>query len=102
MTEERFVALEQRVEALEKLLASETNQPAECREKACSYWTHYLVHHDTERNGPRLEHASYHAAEKQCEQAQQRVMDWYDAHESGPLPGTLERLAAYYERKCCA
>lgn len=78
----------------------------ECSRKECTYFSHYLVHHDPEVNGPRLDHEPYHCAEKRCEEAQKSVTAWYDAHENDGRRThaleDLERRAEAWERKICA
>lgn len=101
------LALAQLCEAVEQLAAVNAPQlPDECRHQECSYFAHYLVHYDPNVNGAKLDHAPYHHAEKHCESAQQRVIDWLDAHKGADPPMTmpehLEALAAKWERRTCA
>jgi hypothetical protein len=94
--------LEQRIAALEILLAPELAIPEECRARTCSYYAHYLIWYDPERQGVKLEHEAFHIAETNCLEAQKRVFDWYDLHPDQAAPSHLERLADIWERKVAA
>lgn len=76
----------------------------ECAKQECTYYSHYLLYHDPALNGSLLGHASYHFAEKRCEEAQKRLMEWMDAHmdDRAPVPEHLEKMAERWERKVCA
>ena len=68
--------------------------PAKCREKKCSYFTHYLAF-----GPPDLTHDGFHAAEVKCEEAQKRASEWYEAHEHKPLPAALDQLCREWETR---
>jgi hypothetical protein len=95
----KFAALESRVAALE---AGEAHLPEECRAHECSYYRHYMVHFDPDRNGHLMPHESFHEAERRCEAVQQRVTDWADKNPTGNIPDGLMKLADYWEKKVCA
>ncbi len=101
------IALSQLLEAVEQLAAREAPQiPEECRKMSCSYFAHYLVHYDPNLNGEKLDHIPFHHAEIECERAQQRVTDWFDAHDGAEppakMPEALEAAALKWERRVCA
>jgi hypothetical protein len=79
-------------------------QESLCESKECSYYQHYLVYYDSEKNGSQLTHEAFHVAEKNCASAQKRVLDWYDANEGNTkeIPPILERQADFWEKKVCA
>lgn len=101
-------SLEQRIEELERRIAAiesaspESHLPDECKARECTYYTHYQVYHDAEKNGAMMGHEAFHAAEKKCEEVQNRVTQWYDAHPDGQCPKQLHEYAEYWEKKICA
>ncbi len=65
-----------------------------CRTKRCSYYQHYLAY------GPKeLEHEGYHAAERKCYEAQERVERWFKAHPRGLPPDHLVKYAEKWEAR---
>lgn len=74
-----------------------------CALRTCSYYAHYLVYY-APTSGEKLEHEAFHVAEKNCNNAQKRVLDWYDANEGNnkTIPPLYERQADFWERKVCA
>lgn len=99
--ESRVTGIDEMLEIKEKL-ESLMDQVVYCEEKQCTYYNHYLVHHDPEKHGPRMEHEAFHQAEKNCEVAQKRVQDWLDANETGQPPESIVRQAEFWEMKVCA
>lgn len=85
-----------------------TLQETPCEAEECSYFTHYLRNYYPTEGQEKLDHLGFHGAEEQCNLIQRRCQEWMDAHpvtpESPwvPLPASLERQAAYWERKVCA
>src|SRR5215470_13928842 len=71
-----------RIETLEQSATPEL--PAECAAQECTYHCHYLVYHDPAVNGPRLEHAAFHHAEKRCEEGQNAAIKWLEDHLDDP------------------
>jgi hypothetical protein len=69
--------------------------PQDCRERKCSYYTHYLIY-----GGPDLTHEGYHGAEKECEAAQRRAQEWMDnpANDGKDLPKGLEDRCKRWEQ----
>ena len=66
----------------------------QCATKQCDYYTHYLAY------GPAdLTHIGFHNATKKGLAAQQRVMDWYNAHPKGQAPEGLMRIASNWEAR---
>jgi hypothetical protein len=101
--EERVAELEARVARLESGGQElPPDAPQECRDRKCTYYSHYLVHHDPAKNGPQMNHVAYHHAEQKCTDIQERVNQWMDNHETGKVPDHLWRLAEHWENKVCA
>ncbi len=70
------------------------SEPLQCCIKSCSYFNHYLTYGAAE-----LTHEGFHAAEKHCEEAQKRVIQWYEDHKEGNPPEQLEQLCRSWEAR---
>ena len=66
----------------------------ECATNRCTYYEHYLAYGPAE-----LTHIGYHSAERHCERAQQRQMDWMRDHPIGDVPAHLVRQADTWEKR---
>lgn len=85
--------LQARVAALEAGQKNAFQEPQECRERRCGFYTHYLS-----LGPPELTHEGYHAAEAKCAAYQGRCMAWHEAH--GRASGCPWcHLAAEWERR---
>jgi len=77
--------------AIIRLITPDEGWPQECREERCSYFTHYLRY-----GPPDLPHAAYHAAERECDEAQKQYEEYCSAEDAFPgvtVTATKERLA---------
>lgn len=82
---------------------AEARMPADCQQHTCDYYTHYLVHHDPAKHGPKLDHDPYHITAHECELAQARLNNWYADHPNqGEAPKHLISRVEFWERKACA
>lgn len=78
-------------------------EPDDCAKQTCSYFNHYLIYYRADYQGERLEHAAYHIAEKRCEEAQEKLSQWWDAHPNGGTePPNLSRQCDFWEKKVAA
>ena len=77
---------------------------SDCNSKKCSYFTHYQVFFKiSDENPHQLAHEAFHSAEDRCEIAQKQHSDYVEKHGyAGSQAESLERSAAYWERKICA
>ena len=63
-----------------------------CSLQTCSYYAHYLRH-----GPPTLNHAAYHAAERQCMEMQEVFQDYL--RQNKPIPSHLDRLCGKLEQE---
>lgn len=87
--------LQARVAALEAGQKNAFQEPQECQERRCEFYTHYLS-----LGSPELTHEGYHAAEVKCATYQSRCMAWHEAHpDEGDRNCPWCRLADEWERR---
>ena len=74
--------------------AQESGWPLECREERCTFYSAYM------RWGPpAMPHAAFHAAERDCQDAQLICEDWLHQHRGEELPPGMSRWVQNLEKE---
>ena len=72
----------------------EGHLPEKCRDRVCTYFSHYLAFGPAE-----LTHDGYHAAEEKCKQHQLTISDWAERNPDDPIPVRMMSIADAWEKR---